>query len=337
VRKRLAVLLLVMALSAIGQQRPEPPPVIGSVSSAQGSPSDKVSESKQTLSVNDQLVISATDVPNIGDRPYRVELDGTITVPLVGRMRAQGLTLEQFEKELTSQLALYVRSPRVSVKRLSETAPAAQTIIVAGAFKNPGVYTLAERRSLIDVLSSVGGLQPNAARMIKITRRLDGEHTPLRDGIENSTLRVSTTTVNVSHLMENPAKHQILIEPNDVLHAGPSGIVFLTGEVLKPGSFELLERDSYGLTELILMGGGLKNEAAPDQTKILRPILNGSRRAEIFVDVKSIFAGKQADFAVMPNDMVVVPKNKSKTQALKTAARFVIPALATTLIYVAVR
>jgi hypothetical protein len=40
---------------------------------------------------------------------------------------------------------------------------------------------------------------------------------------------------------------------------------------------------------------------------------------------------------VMPNDMVVVPKNKSKTQALKTAARFVIPALATTLIYVAVR
>jgi hypothetical protein len=91
------------------------------------------------------------------------------------------------------------------------------------------------------------------------------------------------------------------------------------------------------LTELILMGGGLKNEAAPDQTKILRPILNGSRRAEIFVDVKSIFAGKQADFAVMPNDMVVVPKNKSKTQALKTAARFVIPALATTLIYVAVR
>jgi polysaccharide export outer membrane protein len=296
-----------------------------------------VSESKQTLSVNDQLVISATDVPNIGDRPYRVELDGTITVPLVGRMRAQGLTLEQFEKELTSQLALYVRSPRVSVKRLSETAPAAQTIIVAGAFKNPGVYTLAERRSLIDVLSSVGGLQPNAARMIKITRRLDGEHTPLRDGVENSTLRVSTTTVNVSHLMENPAKHQILIEPNDVLHAGPSGIVFLTGEVLKPGSFELLERDSYGLTELILMGGGLKNEAAPDQTKILRPILNGSRRAEIFVDVKSIFAGKQADFAVMPNDMVVVPKNKSKTQALKTAARFVIPALATTLIYVAVR
>ena len=336
VRKRLAVLLLFAVPGAICQQRPESLPPAASVLGAQNDASgNRAPQLIQTLAVNDQLVILASEVDGIGDRPFRVELDGTVTLPLVGRVRALGLTVEQFEKELTGQLGVYVRSPNVSVKRL---AARADTIVVAGAFRNPGVHPLAERRPLLDVLSAVGGLQPNSARTVKITRRLAGRRSPLPASVEDPQTGISTATVNVSRLIENPGtRDDIIIEPQDVLFAGPAGVVFLTGEVLRPGSFELAERDSFGMTELISLAGGLGRDAAPAKTKILRPILNGTRRAEIPVDVKSIMDGRLADFPVLPNDMVVVPRSKGKARTVRSVAMYVVPTLATTLLYVAFR
>jgi polysaccharide export outer membrane protein len=332
-RKRLAVLLLFAVPGAICQQRPESLPPAASVLGAQDDASgNKAPQLIQTLAINDQLVILASDVDGIGDRPFRVEFDGTVTLPLVGKVRALGLTVEQFEKELIGQLGGYVRSPRVTVKRL---AARADTIVVAGAFRNPGVHTLSERRPLLDVLSAVGGLQPNAARTIKITRRLDGGRNPLPSAVEDPETGVSTATINVSRLIENPSmRDDIVIEPHDVLFAGPAGVVFLTGEVMRPGSFELAERDSFGVTELISMAGGLGRDAAPAKTKILRPILNGSRRAEIPVDVKNILDGGLADFRVLPNDMVVVPRSKGKAQVfLRPVVTYVVPAVSMILVY----
>jgi polysaccharide export outer membrane protein len=335
VRKRLAVLLLFAAPGAICQQRPESLPPAASVLGAQdGASGNRAPQLIQTLAINDQLVILASEVDGIGDRPFRVELDGTVTLPLVGRVRALGLTVEQFEKELTGQLGVYVRSPNVSVKRL---AARADTIVVAGAFRNPGVHPLSERRPLLDVLSAVGGLQPNSARTVKITRRLTGRN-PLPSAVVDPDTGASTATINVGRLIENPsARDEIIVEPHDVLFADSAGVVFLTGEVMRPGSFELAERDSFGMTELISLAGGLGRDAAPAKTKILRPILNGSRRAEIPVDVKSILDGSRADFPVLPNDMVVVPRSKGKARALRSVAMYVVPTLATTLLYVAFR
>jgi protein involved in polysaccharide export with SLBB domain len=62
---------------------------VGSISGAEDTASGaKGSQSDKTLSVNDQLVISATSVEGIGDKPYRVDADGTLTLPLVGKVRA---------------------------------------------------------------------------------------------------------------------------------------------------------------------------------------------------------------------------------------------------------
>jgi len=91
------------------------------------------------------------------------------------------------------------------------------------------------------------------------------------------------------------------------------------------------------VTELISLAGGLGRDAAPDKTKILRPILNGSRRAEIAVDVKSILDGRLDDFPILPNDLVVVPRSKGKARAVGRALMYVAPAVGTTLLYVALR
>lgn len=325
------LLAITAATRAAGQPSPEAQGA-GSTSRAQDARS---APSRDALKVNDELIIAARDVEGMADRPYRIDSDGTITVPLAGKVRAEGFTLEEFKKELEAQLGVYVRSPKVSVRRVA--AARANTFVATGAFKTPGVYPLSDRRSVLEVISAAGGLQPNAAPRVKITRRLDGTSQPIPSAVTDPAAGTSVATVNLTRLMENPGLGEnVLIEPGDILSAEPA-VVFLTGEVQKPGSYELTEREAFTLTELISLGGGLTRDAAPQKVKILRPILNGSRRAEIAVDAKSILGGQAEDFRILANDVVVVPRSGGALRTAGKVAMYMVPALVTTLIYLAVR
>ena len=56
------------------------------------------------LGPDDQIVIHAVDSPEISDKPFLVGINGYITLPLIGRVQAGGLTVEQFEAELNTGL-----------------------------------------------------------------------------------------------------------------------------------------------------------------------------------------------------------------------------------------
>jgi polysaccharide biosynthesis/export protein len=286
-----------------------------------------------TLAVKDQLEISVRDVDGLAGRVLVVEPDGTVNLPLTGKIRAEGSTVEQFEKELAAQFGLYIRSPLVSVKRLIARTG---SFTAAGAFRNPGTYGLPESRAVLDVIASAGGLQSNV-RTIRITRRLDGGRVRLPSGVEDPATGVSTLTVSLSRLAQNPgAREDLTVERDDVLNAGLTGVVFLTGEVGRPGSFELAERESLGVMELIAMAGGLGREADPEKATVLRPILNGTRRGAIPIDVKSILAGRSVDFRVTADDLVVIPRAQGKGRSVKRSLAYIVPGLTTAAIYVAV-
>lgn len=329
--RRMGVLFLAAVSVLMCQQpRESPPPAL----SQAAEPGQKGTAVKDVLRINDQLIIFASDVPGMNERPLRIEPDGTVTLPLVGRVRAEGLTVDEFRKELVDQFKLYVRSPEVSVKLLLAEAAAADTVVVAGAFRNPGVHSLTGRRTLLQVVSEVGGLQPNAGTAIKVTRRLDRGRLPLPSGTEDPVSNVSTVTVNYNRLIENPSgPENLIIEPNDILTAEPSGSVFLTGEVLRPGPFALNERESVGLTELVSQAGGFSRDAAPEKTKILREILNGSKRAEIAVDIRSILDGHSYDFPVQSNDIVVVPRRRGGGAVVKSVVLYAVPVVASAFVY----
>jgi polysaccharide export outer membrane protein len=318
--KRILVTALLAAGGGICQQ------ATGQAAPAQTVPS-------VILSGNDQLVISARDVEGLTDRLFRIESDGTINLPLVGKVRAEGLTVEQFEKFVTAQLGIYVKSPQVSVTRFANET---NTIVVLGAFKNPGVHALPERRTFLEVISSVGGVEPGV-RTVRITRRLDGVVKPLPSGVEDVGARVSTLIVNLNHFSENPSIRELLIERDDTLFAGTAGVMFVTGEVQKPGTVEPGERDSLGVMELIAMAGGLTHDAAPEKVTILRPILNGTKRGEIPVDLKGIQEGRSSDFRVMPNDMLFVPRSRGRARTVAKGIVIAVPILTSIIIYTVLR
>ena len=122
-----------------------------------------------------------------------------------------------------------------------------------------------------------------------------------------------------------------------LVYAGPSGTVYMTGAALRVGAFELGERDSFGLTELVAIAGGLRNDAALDKIKILRPILDGTRHAEIKIDGKAILEGRATDFRILPFDTVVVPVTREKAVIAKRALMMTVPIVVSSLIYVAIR
>src|SRR5947209_2048892 len=71
--------------------------------------------SDYVIGAQDVLTIQVFDQADLGGR-YTVETDGTFSFPLVGRVKAGGLTLRAFETELKKKLADgYFRNPQVTV------------------------------------------------------------------------------------------------------------------------------------------------------------------------------------------------------------------------------
>src|SRR2546425_59307 len=76
-----------------------------------GSPSN----ADYILGPEDQILIRALDAGEISDKPVPIGAGGDISLPMVGRLRASGLTVQQLETEITSRLKSYIREPQVSV------------------------------------------------------------------------------------------------------------------------------------------------------------------------------------------------------------------------------
>ncbi len=67
------------------------------------------------LGPNDQILIRAPEAEEIDNRPFRIDGDGNVNLPLVGRIHAAGMTLQEFEADLVKRLREYIREPQVFV------------------------------------------------------------------------------------------------------------------------------------------------------------------------------------------------------------------------------
>src|SRR5438309_1878726 len=63
------------------------------------------------LGPDDEIVVHALHAGEIADKPFRIDALGDMNMPMIGRVRAGGLTVEQLERELNSRLSPYIREP----------------------------------------------------------------------------------------------------------------------------------------------------------------------------------------------------------------------------------
>ena len=266
------------------------------------------------LGPGDQIIIRAFEMEEISERPVLIDGDGNINVPVVGVIHAAGLKVSQLEAALIVALKKYVKEPRVTINIVQFRS---EPVFFVGAFQRPGIYPLQGRRTLVEMLSAVGGLQPNASRTIKVSRRTEIGSIPLPNAVPTPDGKGSTVRISLGSLRDNvnPAE-DIVLEPFDVVTVEKAELIYVNGALGHVGGIDLQEKDSLSVTQLVTMAGGLKPEANAEKARILRPVLNTSKRAEIPLNITRIMEGKDTDFAVMPNDLLYVPTKSGFRQTL---------------------
>jgi polysaccharide biosynthesis/export protein len=329
--------LLAASLPSVGQQ-PQPAPgglaqppagnantplAPNAAQPAQQLPPDTV-RPNYVLGPNDQVLVRAPEAEEIDNRPFRIDGDGNVNLPLVGKIHVAGMTVQEFESDLVRRLREYIREPQVFAQVVQFRS---EPVFFVGMFVRPGIYPLQGTRSLTEMLTSVGGTQPNADRHIKITRHEEYGPIPLPDAVVDSEKKVSTVEISLGSLRQNinPAEN-ILLQPYDVVAVGRAEMVYINGEVGKVGGIELGERDSVSIAQALTQAGGFNRDSNKSNIRILRPVLGTNRRYVIEVDAKQLFQSGGLDVPLLPGDIVYVPRSYQR-QFWTTLSSVLLPML----------
>ena len=103
---------------------------------------------------------------------FSVDGAGNISMPLIGLVRAQGLTTAQLQGAIEARLHRgYLRDPRASVE-----VEAYRPFFVLGEVGVPGQYPFVNGMTVQNAIAIAGGFAPRAARdSVDLTRNVDGE------------------------------------------------------------------------------------------------------------------------------------------------------------------
>jgi polysaccharide export outer membrane protein len=285
------------------------------------------------LGPTDQIMIHAPDAEEMNDKTFRIEDDGTMTLPLVGIVKAGGSTVAQLEEDLKNRLRTYVRNPTISITVVQfRSSP----VFFVGQFQRPGIYALQGRHTLVEMLQGVGGLQPTAGRRIKITRKMESGPIPLSSAVEDPISKTSSVEINLVSLTQNvnPAE-DIELQPYDVVQVDRAEQVYLMGPgVGKAGGIDVGDRDYITVLQVLASTGGLTANAIPEKAVILRPVLGTARRAKIPINLAKVMSTEGNDYPLLPNDILQVPAKKEKSALETKLGTVLVTGLASSLLFV---
>lgn len=124
--------------------------------------SDKVYRLRQ----GDELTIQVVQQADLGTRNgndimYTVRPDGYVSFPMVGPVKADGLTVDEFTAQLQQGLSRYIINPDITV---NVTKLGGVRVYVFGEINKPGAYTLTKSSTVIDAIGAAGSFNWDTAK-----------------------------------------------------------------------------------------------------------------------------------------------------------------------------
>lgn len=301
--------------------------VHSAVSNAKNSPSP----GDYRIGPNDELTINVLEAPDLSNA-YRVAADGNISIPLLGTIKAAGLTPRELELVLQALLRrTYMKNPQVSVTVVEMQS---HSVSVLGAVKNPGVFQIRGSRTLLEMLSMAGGLAPNAGDAVLVMHEAGAEfarndHPQIPElkaakvqGKESVQKTMSpsekmgsegTVEVSLKQLLDTgDPRYNVVIHPGDIVKVKAAGIVYVVGDVNQPGGFPVQDNEHITVLQAIALGKGMAPTAAKDRATIIRIAQNG-QQIELPVKLKKILSGESPDIPLRPKDVLFVPRSGVKS------------------------
>jgi polysaccharide export outer membrane protein len=170
---------------------------------------------------------------------------------------------------------------------------ASQPVTLLGEVQSPGTYYLEGRTTLTELLAKAGGLKSSAGPVLELRRtaRSDGEGPS--EPMIFETAKLST----------GEAGRDVILRAGDVLFVSPKKMYFITGEVARPGQYEI----SLGMTLMqALSQAGGAGKFASQVIEVHREV-DGEKQILSF-DLSHIRKGRLADPAVVAGDVIFVKR-----------------------------
>jgi polysaccharide export outer membrane protein len=264
------------------------------------------------IGAGDLLDVDVFDTTELS-RKLRVNELGAISLPVGGDIYVGGLTAAEAGRAIEGRFRQddVLKDPHVTVTILEY---ATQGVTVYGEVKNPGVYPLLGAHGVLDLISAAGGETPNAGSTVTITHRADPDH-PVEASIQPKPGTTSALSVDV--------------RPGDTITVSKAGIVYVLGDVGKPGGFLIDNNGRLTVLQAVALAQGTNRTAALNRAKVIRKTETGHE--EVQIALNKILKMKVPDQPLANGDILFVPTSASK-DALRVVET-ILPAAAGAAVY----
>jgi protein involved in polysaccharide export with SLBB domain len=173
-------------------------------------------------------------------------------------------------------------------------------VIVLGAVNRPGNYSISENMSVKELINKSGGLKSDVYLKKATIKRTNKDYS------------TDIISFNLSDLL-NDKIDDIEIVKEDVLtifsinNLAEEKYVEISGEVNLPGTYPF--SNNLEIDELILLAGGLSNDANSSRIEISRVIKSDEINSNSLAEIFEYDLDKSLDFKVQPYDQIIIRKN----------------------------
>src|SRR2546423_10598627 len=219
----------------------------------------------------DVLAITSYDQADMSGK-FTVETDGTFTYPMIGRVKAGGLTLRGLEAAIKAQLKNegYFRNPQITV---AVDTYKSQKVFVIGEVRMPGTYPLSGNMNLVEVLARAGSTLPTAsgeAVIVHAGENASAPTMPTTDDVKD------LVRVNLRDLEHGTVASNAALRHGDTVLVPRAQSIYVFGQVKNPGAYPMQQTDTTVLQALSL-AGGVTDRGTTRRIKLV-PILGREKR-----------------------------------------------------------
>ena len=252
------------------------------------------------LGAYDVISITVYQEPDLTVPSLRVSADGTISFPLIGRIRVADLTTFEVEKLIARRLAEeeYLLQANISVL---VTSYESRKYSALGGVKNPGSYPVQGRERLLDGISKAGGIdtadqgEKHEAMVIRTLNPGQPNESRIVINIDLQGLLKGTDQIS-----------NIYLADRDVIYIPKANYFYIIGEVKNPGAFAFTKKD-ISIVEALSMAGGFTPIADRNKTRIVRVETGVEKIYDVKVDAITQAGRMIQAVPIKPNDLIVVP------------------------------
>jgi polysaccharide biosynthesis/export protein len=230
----------------------------------------------------DLLKITVLDEPDLS-QSYRVDSDGFITFPYIGRVLANGLNAGDLQERIKALLSpAYIKNPQV---RVEIDQYKSQSVMVSGEVRQPGKIPMTGAMTVLEALAAAGSPTPAASSELTIAH-------PPKPGSERTEAEI--VRINWKDLQLGKGT-DIVLQDGDLLNVAKAQTFFITGQVRNSSSYVL--EPGTTVEQAIAMAGGLSERGSTSRIKASRTIKG--QRIEVPLSLSDI---------IQPGDTITVPQ-----------------------------